>query len=1061
MGIMAEIRRSGELHDFHLASRRAEELALRRYKAVHWLECTVGPLGIHSEPSDREFISCLRNGIILCKVINKIQPGCIPKVVDSNELVASESAIWDSKPLPAYQYFENVRNFLMAVKELKLPAFEASDLENFETGSAARIADCILALKSYYEWKEWSGGNGVYKHVTAKSPLVLQSAAKNFSRPSSAISAQSCRQLDLSAVDEKQSLTDSIVKALTNGMVDSKENIDDNFLTSYQNGSQDPIQLFKEILSRCLEEKLGNKFPMLKSCSQENLQEAGRSHASVSILKENSSLIHNPEPLQCHRAQTRKGSRDHRRILRNQERDLSDIKALWYKTKGDFEDLQSQMSNDLMHLESLIEEMSGPALGYEKVIKENRKLYNMAQDLKGYVRVYCRIRPILNTEAKNVVDFVGQDGSLVIVDPSKPRHDGRKIFRFNQLYGPTSTQDELFKEIQPLIRSVMDGYNVCILAYGQTGSGKTHTMYGTSGVSEKDMGINFFALNDLFQIAERRQETNYDVRVQMIGICNEEIQDLLAEDPASDSESSLPDVTFHSVKSNVDAINLVKLGERKHASVNTSKMNNISSPCHSAVAIHVHGKDTSGNIIRGCLHLVDLAASGEDDKSLSCLEDVITSFSQKSSNNHQGNSKITSLLQDALGGNAKVVVLTHVIPEGDNFTETIRTLKFAQKISTIELGAVQSNKTNIEVMQLKEELEILKSALGDKDPKSPLPNRQLRSPCDKTRAAIEKSPVKARRLSMENPGSMKSERLEKSPLKQLKISAEKPDNLSDPTAGRSKEPKSPLGKPMLEGSFPRPRRLSIENPMAVKSENKQKLKEPKTPSEGKTTLKKQTPPRTRRLSIENSSSVKPVADIRKSTKTPQSSIRARRLSLEGPKNRTKKGMLSADVVSSKDYISITEFPKSPPPATHTNGLTFTDCATKYPTIQPPKTPERQKLDLNEMQPPSVAKSTNKKGSQIKRSLRTIGKLINGSEKRSQQVVESSSIKGKDNAREPRSPSTAKARTVRRQSLTGIPPGSNRRSSLGGISTDARPNDNRNAKTPPPVRSSMKITNRWM
>lgn len=51
------------------------------------------------------------------------------KVVENNEPVTSESTIWDSKPLPAYQYFENVRNFLMAVKELKLPAFEASDLE--------------------------------------------------------------------------------------------------------------------------------------------------------------------------------------------------------------------------------------------------------------------------------------------------------------------------------------------------------------------------------------------------------------------------------------------------------------------------------------------------------------------------------------------------------------------------------------------------------------------------------------------------------------------------------------------------------------------------------------------------------------------------------------------------------------------------------------------------------------------------------------------------------------------------------------------------------------------
>lgn len=39
-----------------------------------------------------------------------------------------------------------------------------------------------------------------------------------------------------------------------------------------------------------------------------------------------------------------------------------------------------------------------------------------------------------------MIDFVGDDGSLVLLDPSKPHKDGRKVFNFNRVFGPTATQ---------------------------------------------------------------------------------------------------------------------------------------------------------------------------------------------------------------------------------------------------------------------------------------------------------------------------------------------------------------------------------------------------------------------------------------------------------------------------------------------------------------------------------------------------------------------------------------------------------------------------------------------
>ncbi|KAA8518157.1 hypothetical protein F0562_015631 [Nyssa sinensis] len=724
-------------HELNLASRKAEEADWRRFQATQWLESLVGPLGLSTQPSEREFISCLRNGLILCNAINKIKPGSVLKVVESHS--PSQSLTWDSQPLPAYQYFENVRNFLVAVEELKLPAFEASDLErdNLEAGSSAKVVDCILALKAYYEWKQMSGGNGFFK--PPRSPLVKHSASRIHSRASGALSSEPCRQLEMSAgcdnqplaESETQKLEDSIVRALVECMVDTKENIDDNILASFRNGNPDPVKLFNRVMSSCLEKQLQNKFPELKSVFINLLGEGSSSVASsTSIPLENLSSTGNRK---CCSACMKEGNCNHWQLFQMQEKELSNLKVLLSRTKREFQDLQSQLQSDLKQLGSQVQELSTAALGYHKVVKENRNLYNMVQDLRGNIRVYCRIRPPFSTETKNVIDFIGKDGSLVILDPLKSQKVGRKVFQFNHVFGPTATQDEVFRDTQPLIRSVMDGYNVCIFAYGQTGSGKTHTMYGPSGGSTKDLGINYLALNDLFQLSNRRKDiTEYDIHVQMVEIYNEQVRDLLADDKleirscTGENGLSLPDATMHSVKSTADVLNLMKLGEVNRV-VSSTAINNQSSRSHSVLTVHVHGKDVSRSIVRSCLHLVDLAGSERVDKSevtgdglkeaqyinksLSCLGDVITALAQKNSHIPYRNSKLTLLLQNSLGGHAKTLMFAHVSPEGDSFGETISTLKFAQRVSTVELGAARANKESSEVMQLKEQLESLKKAL--------------------------------------------------------------------------------------------------------------------------------------------------------------------------------------------------------------------------------------------------------------------------------------------------------------------------------------------------------------
>ncbi|KAK8931113.1 Kinesin-4 [Platanthera zijinensis] len=115
---------------------------------------------------------------------------------------------------------------------------------------------------------------------------------------------------------------------------------------------------------------------------------------------------------------------------------------------------------------------------YHTVLAENRKLFNELQELKGNIRVYCRVRPFLLEENPKLttVGHIDENVELVLVNPSRERKGAHRLFKFNQVFGPTASQIEVFLDIRQLIRSVIDGYNVCFFAYCQTGSGKTYTM---------------------------------------------------------------------------------------------------------------------------------------------------------------------------------------------------------------------------------------------------------------------------------------------------------------------------------------------------------------------------------------------------------------------------------------------------------------------------------------------------------------------------------------------------------------------------------------------------------
>ncbi|VYS46474.1 unnamed protein product [Arabidopsis thaliana] len=415
---------------------------------------------------------------------------------------------------------------------------------------------------------------------------------------------------------------------------------------------------------------------------------------------------------------------------------LQELRFYSKSIKQEILKVQDKYTVEFSQLGRKLLELGDAAANYHEVLTENQKLFNELQELKGNIRVYCRVRPFLRGQgaSKTVVEHIGDHGELVVLNPTKPGKDAHRKFRFNKVYSPASTQAEVFSDIKPLIRSVLDGYNVCIFAYGQTGSGKTYTMTGPDGASEEEWGVNYRALNDLFRISQsRKSNIAYEVGVQMVEIYNEQVRDLLSGILSTTQQNGLavPDASMYPVTSTSDVLELMSIGLQNRV-VSSTALNERSSRSHSIVTVHVRGKDLkTGSALYGNLHLVDLAGSERVDrsevtgdrlkeaqhinKSLSALGDVIFSLASKSSHVPYRNSKLTQLLQSSLGGRAKTLMFVQLNPDITSYSESMSTLKFAERVSGVELGAAKSSKDGRDVRELMEQLGSLKDTIARKD----------------------------------------------------------------------------------------------------------------------------------------------------------------------------------------------------------------------------------------------------------------------------------------------------------------------------------------------------------
>lgn len=456
-----------------------------------------------------------------------------------------------------------------------------------------------------------------------------------------------------------------------------------------------------------LRSKLGSEQDGLTQALQVKDREIQNTRAEMDILK--SDL----EREQTQKAHLRKQMEDLISTNTTLEGTVRTLQAQVHFLESD----SKQQSDSFAEMEARMQEALVTAdEARQKLIKEEterRALFNKYQELKGNIRVMCRVRPILEESEGTAAELDFPDdktsAQIYVKGPEEKNALGKTSsktypFEFDRVFTPQIHNEEVFGEISQLVQSALDGYNVCIFCYGQTGSGKTYTMSSPDGMIPRATKMIYDTVNKL-----KEKSWTYTMEGNFVEVYNEELHDLLT--PAKEAEGRRkPEIRHDEARKTTTVFNCksVALDSEdtveqmlKHAqnnrSVAATKANERSSRSHSVFILKLTGENSATHErCEGTLNLVDLAGSerlkhsgAEGDrmketqninKSLTCLGDVIEALGKGSNHIPYRNSQLTYLLKNSLGGNSKTLMFVMVSPLEAHLKETLTSLRFATKV---------------------------------------------------------------------------------------------------------------------------------------------------------------------------------------------------------------------------------------------------------------------------------------------------------------------------------------------------------------------------------------------
>ncbi|KAG6775130.1 hypothetical protein POTOM_018558 [Populus tomentosa] len=328
------------------------------------------------------------------------------------------------------------------------------------------------------------------------------------------------------------------------------------------------------------------------------------------------------------------------------------------------------------------------------------------------ITVCARFRPLSAKERKDSCDSIcisSIDSESFIFKDEKDEC----TYSFDKVFYEESKQADVYEFLAlPIVKDAVKGVNGTIITYGQTGAGKTYSVEGPS-ILECDVqkkGLLPRVVDGLFECIKSADEsTKYTIKLSMVEIYMEKVRDLLdlTKDNIQIKENKEQEILLSGVTE-------ITISDPEGALQSLStEMNVGSSRSHCIYILTVQlESNTDKRVKTGKVILVDLAGSEKVEKtgaegkvleesktinkSLSALGNVINALtcgpSTRSSHIPFRDSKLTRILQDALGGNSRTALLCCCSPSASNASETLSTIRFGMRAKHIKASPLVSRR---------------------------------------------------------------------------------------------------------------------------------------------------------------------------------------------------------------------------------------------------------------------------------------------------------------------------------------------------------------------------------